>query len=535
MKNLKNVLKDFYLVSKNSNIKRKKLRLIYSAIAGNLVAILDILIILLFTKFLTNTLNYTNFLLEILIANKFSIVLIVVLRFLLNFFGKYNIISLQYDVEEDLREQLLNEMYDKGNYSLSDATYFINTLSIHVSTFYGAATMFLTYVLQFTIYFVFLVDSNFELMLFMFVGVLTLFFPIKYVLKMGRVLMDKSFHLNIQTGRDIQRVIDNTYLIKILKTKNLEFKNFLKIIQKNYDVAKKAFIYKEISTTLPHFVAVTIFSFVIILNRFSSILSIEFIGIILRFVQTFGTINNSLAMLINSHVHVEKYLGLESNLSKNKDWISEVDFASDKILSINNLNFKYFGSDEYIFENLNLDLFKGKHYIILGENGSGKSTLIGLLAGVLIPEKGNITRQKLTLGYIGANPLIVRGSLRENLLYGSKNKIDDNKLQNYLTELKVFKESNFRNLSDEITSSTLSSGQMQKISFIRALVADVDLIFLDESTANLDDESKIIISRLLENMNITIINSTHSKDEFKYDEIIEIKVKDDKRAVNIIK
>ena len=85
MKNLKNVLKDFYLVSKNSNIKRKKLRLIYSAIAGNLVAILDILIILLFTKFLTNTLNYTNFLLEILIANKFSIVLIVVLRFLLNF------------------------------------------------------------------------------------------------------------------------------------------------------------------------------------------------------------------------------------------------------------------------------------------------------------------------------------------------------------------------------------------------------------------------------------------------------------------
>lgn len=334
MKNLKNVLKDFYLVSKNSNIKRKKLRLIYSAIAGNLVAILDILIILLFTKFLTNTLNYTNFLLEILIANKFSIVLIVVLRFLLNFFGKYNIISLQYDVEEDLREQLLNEMYDKGNYSLSDATYFINTLSIHVSTFYGAATMFLTYVLQFTIYFVFLVDSNLELMLFMFIGVLTLFFPIKYVLKMGRVLMDKSFHLNIQTGRDIQRVIDNTYLIKILKTKNLEFKNFLKIIQKNYDVAKKAFVYKEISTTLPHFVAVTIFSFVIILNRFSSILSIEFIGIILRFVQTFGTINNSLAMLINSHVHVEKYLGLESNLSKNKDWISEVDFASDKILSI---------------------------------------------------------------------------------------------------------------------------------------------------------------------------------------------------------
>ena len=50
---------------------------------------------------------------------------------------------------------------------------------------------------------------------------------------------------------------------------------------------------------------------------------------------------------------------------------------------------------------------------------------------------------------------------------------------------------------------------MQKIAFIRALIADVDVLFLDESTSNLDSKSKDKIFQILKDQKVTIINSTH--------------------------
>ena len=54
------------------------------------------------------------------------------------------------------------------------------------------------------------------------------------------------------------------------------------------------------------------------------------------------------------------------------------------------------------------------------------------------------------------------------------------------------------------------NGQMQKISFLRVFASDPDLLILDESTSNLDVESKFkIIQKIKTLNNTTIINSTH--------------------------
>ena len=64
---------------------------------------------------------------------------------------------------------------------------------------------------------------------------------------------------------------------------------------------------------------------------------------------------------------------------------------------------------------------------------------------------------------------------------------------------------------------------MQKISFIRALLIKPDILLLDESTANLDIESKELIFNILDELNLTIINSTHNLSGFiNFDEHIEI-------------
>ena len=82
--------------------------------------------------------------------------------------------------------------------------------------------------------------------------------------------------------------------------------------------------------------------------------------------------------------------------------------------------------------------------------------------------------------------MIIPGTLRDNVLYGNRHTAEDSRISQYLNEF---------NLDDilinsQISNLSLSSGQMQKISFIRALLNDVEILFLDESTSNLDEESK---------------------------------------------
>ena len=77
-------------------------------------------------------------------------------------------------------------------------------------------------------------------------------------------------------------------------------------------------------------------------------------------------------------------------------------------------------------------------------------------------------------------------------------------------------------------------GQMQKISFIRALVSGIHILVLDESTLNLDTDSKDLIYRILNKAELTIINSTHTPEGFfNFDHHIEIKEGNNGREIVI--
>ena len=73
---------------------------------------------------------------------------------------------------------------------------------------------------------------------------------------------------------------------------------------------------------------------------------------------------------------------------------------------------------------------------------------------------------------------------------------------------------------------------MQKIAFIRALLSDIDILLLDESTANLDDKSRDMIFEILSKRKVTIINSTHDPENFKgVDNYIKIQIENEKRVL----
>ena len=276
-----------------------------------------------------------------------------------------------------------------------------------------------------------------------------------------------------------------------------------------------------------------ILSIIVGISDLAKSLTLDFIGVTLKLFQVLGTVTNSINKIVNSHVHLSKLTELLKNRNDiNRQNFKMVQTNDDTAVSFEGVNFRYFNSDVYIFKNLNLVFKKNKHTVLTGANGSGKSTLLGLLAGVFYSESGQVIANCNQFGYIGATPLIFSASLRDNILYGNNKKVSDDILINELKLFDTFKEESGYDLDRIVDNKSLSSGQMQKIAFIRALISDVEILLLDESTANLDDKSRDLIFNILQNKEITIINSTHDSYQFKkIDHHINIDIVGEERII----
>ena len=235
MKNLTLVAKRVLYVSKLTNVNNKKIRIILSVVLANLIVAIDIGIIVIFSALLTNVVDDQNaivvFIIEIIKYNLYLIPIIIVLRYLIMFLDRMNMEILSLQVNENLRYYLLNEMYKKGNYSTSDAYYYLNTVAQHVSAFYKALSGFLNNLLQIIGYSIFLIYSDIEMVIYFAIGGLILIFQ-------QNIYSPEASHtrFSFNTGKEInsyiQRVLDNIFLIKILDTRKKEFELFKARLEK---------------------------------------------------------------------------------------------------------------------------------------------------------------------------------------------------------------------------------------------------------------------------------------------------------------
>tara|TARA_B100001996_G_C18652713_1_gene590046 strand:- start:275 stop:1900 length:1626 start_codon:yes stop_codon:yes gene_type:complete len=528
LKSIRNSLDNILYVSRKSSIKNKKIKIFFSLVLSNLSVLFDIFIILYFSYLLSSksTIELNSIyrvVLEFLFENNYLMILIVILRFSFFYLEKVIIQKLTLEIRESLRSYLLKEIYNRGNYSIADSTFYVNELTIHISYFYNAFAKILNYTIQLFVYVFFLIDSNFEFSSYLLVLGIIIYFPTRLLLKQARKYIHISYEKSKKISQDIQKIIDNMFLIKILKTSDLELSRFKKV-SRSYESAQfKNFNFSTINSIFPTFFATSVFVIALLNKSIIKLITLEFIGVTLRLVQTLGNLNNSLNALINSQVHIEKLMEFESDkeiiLSP---LVVDKNMKESVAIKVENVNFKYFGSTEYMFENLSLNIEKNKHTVITGLNGTGKSTLIGLMSGIYFATEGSIKVFSDNFGYVGPNPLIIDSSIRENLRYGNSNDISDDKLNEYIKLFDLFN-GEAPNLDMRINNKSLSSGQMQKISFIRVMLADVDVLFLDESTSNLDIDTKNKIYSVLKKLEITVINSTHSKEDFDYDFHLNIK------------
>ena len=178
------------------------------------------------------------------------------------------------------------------------------------------------------------------------------------------------------------------------------------------------------------------------------------------------------------------------------------------MLEVNNLSVSI--SDRYLVKNLSFVLNSKDKMAIIGEEGNGKSTLLKAILGICKYAKidGNINFKDSRIGYLEQSISdIYLNKTVYNYLFNDDNDYyyNVNNLYKYLEQI---------NLNDEILNqkiNTLSGGEKVKISILKLLLNEYDILFLDEPTNDLDIETLKWLENFINNTNKPIIYVSHDE------------------------
>lgn len=203
----------------------------------------------------------------------------------------------------------------------------------------------------------------------------------------------------------------------------------------------------------------------------------------------------------------------------------------DAIIEVNNIVKTYKKRKEkeqiHAVNDISFHVKRGEILGLLGPNGAGKTTTIKMICGLLIPNEGSITingkdtvaHRLETLRHISAvlegnRNLYWRLTVRENLEYFAGNRGHSKKeVASDIDQL--LEQFRLKDKEHELVNR-LSRGMQQKLAIAVAMLADSEVILLDEPTLGLDIETGYEVRELLvqiaEEHNRTIIISTHDMD-----------------------
>ena len=188
------------------------------------------------------------------------------------------------------------------------------------------------------------------------------------------------------------------------------------------------------------------------------------------------------------------------------------------MLKLKNIN-KRLGN--FALSGISLEIPEGEYYVLLGRSGSGKTQLLELIAGLSIPDSGEIwinnqdvTGKKIQDRHVGLvfqdYAIFPNMTVFGNIAYP----LHSRKLRKQDLDLKVrnmAEEMNISNLLDRFTHN-LSGGELQRVALARTLVNSPDLLLLDEPMASIDASLRDDIKRTLRQLNrngLTIVHVTH--------------------------
>lgn len=175
-------------------------------------------------------------------------------------------------------------------------------------------------------------------------------------------------------------------------------------------------------------------------------------------------------------------------------------------------------------DSINIDIQSGEMFSVIGPNGAGKTSALRIMAGLLSPSDGSVyfhdklmnesnrymLRQSAPMVF--QKPILFNTTVFKNVAYGLRiRRISEDEIRKRVLE--VLEKVRLTDLQDRL-GRNLSGGEQRRATLAMAMVLDSELLFVDEPTAYLDNESAEIVESTLQDLNsergTTIVMVTHN-------------------------
>lgn len=194
-----------------------------------------------------------------------------------------------------------------------------------------------------------------------------------------------------------------------------------------------------------------------------------------------------------------------------------------------------------VLDEINFEVPEGQSMSIVGPSGSGKTTLLGLCAGLDHVSSGSVTLNSVLLNKLSEDELALVRNKYVGFVFQNFQLIPTlTALENVMVPLELRGIAGARQTSEDLLNrvglqdrmdhypTQLSGGEQQRVAIARAFSNDPKILFADEPTGNLDEETGKAVEDLLFEINAekgtTLIIVTHDIDlAEKTDQIIRLK------------
>lgn len=200
--------------------------------------------------------------------------------------------------------------------------------------------------------------------------------------------------------------------------------------------------------------------------------------------------------------------------------------STECIFDVRNLG--AFADGRLLFNNVSFRIHEGEMFALSAPSGFGKSTILQYLLGLDTPTEGDIYFRGYRINtelsasiledvaVVPQKAVLVQGTIRDNILYGTDDILPDDELFCILNSLGLIKEDcgehflAFLDRDINPLGSGLSGGEIQRLCIARALARKKKIIVLDEPTASIGEELAIKIITYIRQHCPTVIITTHN-------------------------
>ena len=193
-------------------------------------------------------------------------------------------------------------------------------------------------------------------------------------------------------------------------------------------------------------------------------------------------------------------------------------------VAVSGLSFRYGSGGPLILDGVDLDIEPGSFVALTGPSGGGKTTLLKLMLGLYAPEAGQVlidgwaaTRStwpawRRHVGVVSQEDQLLSGTIADNIAFFDPD-LDMPRVRKAALAARVHEDivrmpMQYLSIVGDMGVG-LSGGQRQRVLLARALYREPGVIFLDEGTANLDEETEREIVQLIRDMTVTRIVVAH--------------------------